>query len=197
MLSTWMLAALAAGLTADAPTANDWHADYGDALTQTKQENQPLLIVLEDSSDASKSFDPSLLNAEGGALPLESYALCRIDASTEYGKKVAEGFKVTEFPHVAIIDQSGSVILRRVKGEVSKAEMLSVLLKHQNGQRVGQTRYTVAKPVVSTPVATVQPITVQPAAAPSTYVPSFQPAVQYPSAPVAQPYCPSCQLRNR
>ncbi|CAN0340376.1 unnamed protein product, partial [Ectocarpus sp. 4 AP-2014] len=101
---------------------------------------------------------------------------------TEYGQKVAAGFKVTSFPHVAIIDQSGSVILRRVAGEVSKDEWLSVLTKHQAGERTGQTRHTVAKPVIST----VQPAT--------TYTPSIQPAASYPSA---QPYCPSCQLRNR
>lgn len=194
MLSTWMLAAVAAGLTAGAETTDTWHADYGKALAETKQDNQPLLVVLEDSSDEAKRLDASLLTAEGGALPLDSYALCRIDVSTDYGKKVAEGFKVTSFPHVAIIDQSGSVILRRVKGEVTKAEWLSVLLKHQNGERMGQTRYTVAKPIVE-----AQPITVQPTTtvAPTTYTPSVQPMIQYPSAPVSQPYCPNCQLRNR
>lgn len=182
MLSTWMLAAVAAGLTAGAETQDNWHADYGKALAETKQDHQPLLVVLDIPSDETKRFDPSLLTAEGGALPLDNYALCHIDASTEYGQKVAAGFKVTSFPHVAIIDQSGSVILRRVAGEVSKDEWLSVLTKHQAGERTGQTRHTVAKPVIST----VQPAT--------TYTPSIQPAASYPSA---QPYCPSCQLRNR
>lgn len=190
MLSTWMLAAITAGLSAGAETADNWHADYGKALAETKQDHQPLLVVLDVPSDEAKRFDPSLLSAEGGALPLDSYALCHIDASTEYGKKVAEGFKVTSFPHVAIIDQGGSVILRRVEGGVSKTEWLSVLLKHQDGQRTGQTRHTVAKPVVEA----AQPVQ---AVAPTTYTPSIQPAIQYPSAPVSQPYCPSCQLRNR
>ena len=192
MLSTLMLAAVAA-LSADAPKA-DWHADYGVALEETKQENQPLLVVMDIPGDDAQSLDPELLKAEGGALPLAKYALCHIDASTEYGKKVAEGFKVTEFPHVAIIDKSGSVILHRVEGDVEKAEWLSVLLKHQEGQRVGQPRYTVAKPVVSQPAVVAQPTTT---VAPTTYTPTVNPTISYPSAPVSQPYCPSCQLRNR
>lgn len=189
MLS-YMMLATAAALSADAPKA-DWHADYGVALEETKEESQPLLVVMDVPGDDAKRFNPELLKAEGGALPLAKYALCHIDASTEYGKKVAEGFKVTEFPHVAIIDKSGSVILRRVKGDIEKAEWLSVLLKHQDGQRAGASRYTVAKPVVSQPATTTT-------VAPTTYTPTVTPAISYPAAqPAAQPYCPSCQLRNR
>lgn len=176
MLSTWMLAALAGALSADAGVGANWHADYADALAETKQEDHPLLVVIDKPSEEGKQFDPELLKQADA----EAYALCHIDASTEYGKKVAEGFKVTEFPHVAIIDKSGSVILRRIKGEVTADQWTAALKAHQNGERSGRTRYTVAKPVVSTPA--------------TTYTPTFQPAVSYPTA---QPYCPSCQLRNR
>lgn len=180
MLSTWMLAAVAA-LTGSAQHADNWHADYGKALAETKQDNQPLLVVLDVPGDEAKRLDPSLLSAESGAFPLDSYALCHIDATTEYGKKVAAGFKVTEFPHVAIIDKSGSVILQRVSGDVTVAEWTKALKSHADGLRASAKRVTVAKPVVSSPAVVT----------PSTG------AVSYPSYSSPQPYCPSCQLRNR
>lgn len=182
MLSTWMMAVAASALTAGQQTAPQWHDDYGQALAETKQEAQPLLVVLDDPSNEAKRLDPALLSAETGGLSLGSYALCRVDVTTDYGKKVAEGFKVTEFPHVAIIDKSGSVILRRIKGDVSLAEWKSVLNRHQNGVRTGATRYTVAKPVVSE----------APAVMPTFSSPVYNAPVY--SSP--QPYCPSCQ-RNR
>ncbi|TWT95324.1 hypothetical protein Pla108_34700 [Botrimarina colliarenosi] len=185
MLSIWMFVAAVAVPTANAdsaPTlATEWHADYGVALAETKQEEHPLLVVFEQPGDESQQLDPSLLSADSGAFPLDSYALCRIDVSTDYGKQVAEGFKVTEFPHVAIIDKSGSVILRRVSGDITKQEWTSVLKKHEDGARA--TAYTVAKPVTTTTT---------PAA---TYTPTMDGPVSTPS--YSKPYCPSCQLRNR
>lgn len=182
MLSIWMLVAATTALSSGADSGATWHADYGDALAETKQDGQPLLIVLDNPSKAADRLDPSLLNAEKGSFPLDRYALCHVDVTTKYGKQVAEGFKVTEFPHVAIIDKSGTVILRRVKGEVTEQEWTKILNKHADGLRVGATAHTVSKPVISTPV--------------STYTPSISAPISYP-APVAQPYCPSCQLRNR
>ncbi len=190
MLSTWMFVAVAAALTGNAQPAADWHADYGDALAETRQDHQPLLVVLDAPSDEAKRLDPALLTAENGAFPLDRYSLCHIDVTTDYGKKVAEGFKVTEFPHVAIIDNSGSVILERVKGDVTKKDWLAVLNQHAKGQRANPVRHVVAKPVVSESTPAAQPVV-------STPLPS-QPMIQYPTAqPAARPYCPSCQLRNR
>ncbi len=175
MLSTWML--VAAALTGSAQPADNWHADYGKALAETKQDSQPLLVVLDVPGDEANRLDPALLSAETGAFPLDSYALCHIDATTEYGKKVAEGFKVTEFPHVAIIDKSGSVILKRVSGDITVTEWTTALKSHADGLRASAKRHTVAKPVTS--VVT-----------PSTG------AVSYPSYNSPQPYCPSCQLNR-
>lgn len=189
MLSTWTCVSVLAALTVGADTPSVWHADYGDALTQTKQDHQPLLVVLEDPADEAKSLDADLLKAESGAFPLDSYALCRIDVTTEYGRKVAEGFKVTEFPHVAIIDNSGSVILQRVSGEVSNDQWKSVLARHADGNRAGQTRYTVAKPVVTD--GTTATVVSEPAT--QVYAPTMSAPVSYPAA---RPYCPSCQLNR-
>jgi hypothetical protein len=194
-----MFVAAIAAPAADADSAQAWHADYGKALAETKQDGQPLLVVFDKPGDEQQRLDKSLLSAESGAFPLDSYALCHIDVTTDYGKQVAEGFKVTEFPHVAIIDKSGSVILKRVSGDISKAEWKDVLKKHADGLRVGAVTQTVAKPVVSE-VTTTASTVVQDAATPSaTYAPvvTTPAAVSYPSVAPARPFCPSCQLRNR
>ncbi|QDV72550.1 hypothetical protein [Botrimarina mediterranea] len=181
MLSIWMFVAAVAAPTAPAESTDAWHANYSEAVAETKQEEQPLLVVFDKPGDESAELDPSLLSAESGAFPLDSYALCHIDATTDYGKQVAEGFKVTEFPHVAIIDKSGSVVLRRVSGDVTQSEWTKVLKEHKNGDRSTAVTHSVSKPVKST-------------------TPSFSPSVSMPSSSqggYSKPYCPSCQLRNR
>jgi hypothetical protein len=180
MLSIWMFVAAVAAPTAPATSADAWHANYSEAVAETKQESQPLLVVFDKPGDEAAELDPSLLTAESGAFPLDSYALCHIDATTDYGKQVAEGFKVTEFPHVAIIDKSGSVVLRRVSGDISQKEWTKVLKEHKDGARSSAVTHTVAKPVTSS-------------------TPSFTPSVgaTMSNTGYAKPYCPSCQLRNR
>ncbi len=180
MLSIWMFVAAVAAPPAQADSANAWHANYSEAVAETKQEHQPLLVVFDKPGDENAVLDPSLLSAESGAIPLGSYALCHIDATTDYGKQVAEGFKVTEFPHVAIIDKSGSVVLRRVSGDISQKEWTQVLKEHKDGDRSSAVTHTVAKPVQSS--------------SPS-YTPTMGSPVSTPS--YSKPYCPSCQLRNR
>lgn len=190
MLSTWMLISLAAGLTTGADTPSDWHADYGVALAETKQAEQPLLVVLEAPADEAQSLNPELLSAESGAFPLGSYEVCRIDVSTDYGKEVAKVFRVTEFPHVAIIDKTGSVILRRVRGDVSTDQWKSILAQHESGARQGRTRYTVAKPVIDG--ASAAPVSSGATFSTSVSLPGA--SVEY-AMPTSSSYCPSCQRR--
>jgi hypothetical protein len=175
MLSTWMLLSLVAALPADAPAETAWEADYGQALAQTREVEQPLLVVLDVPSDEAQRLNPELLDVANGAFPLDSYELCRVDVSTEYGKRVAKSFKVTEFPHVAIIDKSGSVILHRIKGEVTTDQWKSTLARHAEGLRSSGSRYTVAKPLTDLSSAGF----VEPSETSSS-----------------KPYCASCQ-RNR
>lgn len=185
MLSIWMFVAAVAAPTAQADSAAAWHANYSEAVAETKQEHQPLLVVFDKPGDEAEQLDPSLLSAESGAFPLDSYALCHIDATTDYGKQVAEGFKVTEFPHVAIIDKSGSIVLRRVSGDVSQSEWKKILKEHKDGARSSVAHSSVVSHTVAKPVTTATP----------SYTPKISSPVSTPS--YSKPYCPSCQLRNR
>ncbi|MBX3424819.1 MAG: hypothetical protein KF688_03980 [Pirellulales bacterium] len=120
-----------------------WISDYGQALEATRRDERPLLVVLESPRDEEKALDDDVLAAASDKL-LSKYDLCRVDATTSYGKQVAESFRAKQLPHVAIIDKSGSVVLHKQAGQPSAAEFKSALEKHQLGLRsaaVVQTSY--------------------------------------------------------
>ncbi len=142
MLASLTTAMAALALTAASPQAPHWEADYGKALEQTRADDRPLLIVLENTADEKQQ-----LNVDSDKELLAAYDLCRVDVSTEYGKKVAEAFKAEKFPFTAIIDKSGVVILHKQTGAVTSSSWKATLTKYQKGERA--VRYTVAKPVVN------------------------------------------------
>lgn len=141
MVSFLATAMMAIGVLASAPESAEWQSDYGDALAETRaQDNQPLLVVLDEPQAKETSIEPAL-SGEGDAKVvdgklLKHYRLCHIDASTNYGQKVAGVFKAKRFPHVAIIDKSGKVVLFKKTGKISTTELKTALEKHQDGERV-------------------------------------------------------------
>lgn len=118
-----------------------WQANYGEALAATRADDkQPLLVVLDEPQAKESHIEPALLG-EGSKPAVESrllrrYRLCRIDASTPYGQKVARVFKARRFPHVAIIDKSGSVILYKKSGQIDAGEFKTALEDHKDGERI-------------------------------------------------------------
>jgi hypothetical protein len=151
-----------ATLTISALVANpqqaQWESSYGKALEATREADEPLLVVLDkpDSKDARLSpelLDEELASAEDSKL-LKPYKLCHVDVSTGYGKKVAKAFHATSFPHVAIIDKTGSTVIFRKSGKIKADEWQQILTKHKTGDRsltksVSRTSY---KPVGSSDV---------------------------------------------
>jgi hypothetical protein len=55
--------------------------------------------------------------------------------TTEYGKKVAEVFHAKEFPHVAIIDKTGSMVIFKKTGQIDSAEWQKILTNNKAGER--------------------------------------------------------------
>lgn len=125
---------IAASTMAVAPSAPKWQADYGKALAATKSDQRPLLVVLDSPADAKTAVQEDLLKADGAnAELLKSYELCRVDVSTEYGKKVAAAFGATQFPHTAIIDKNGATVLFKKPGQISGDEFKTTLTKFEKG----------------------------------------------------------------
>lgn len=144
MLSTLVSATIAASLMAAVPaaapqSAPQWEADYGKALQATRADDQPLLIVLEQPATTENSVQQvahtaEAISAEESQL-LASYQLCKVDVSTEYGKKVAQSFGATSFPHTAIIDRTGSVIIYSKTGSHDNAAWSNMLTTYKSGER--------------------------------------------------------------
>jgi hypothetical protein len=139
MVSYLATATLAIGVLASAPQPIEWQADYGAALAATRAGEQPLLVVLDKPNSAEARIEPALLRegaAEGPEADLlDDYNLCHVDVTTDYGKKVAKAFKVKRFPHLAIIDRTGSVIIFAKSGKIDGPEFDTVLTKHRDGIR--------------------------------------------------------------
>jgi hypothetical protein len=128
------VATLAASTFAVSPGKATWQADYGKALAATRSDQRPLLVVLDNPADPQAAFDAKLLAAEGEqGQALQSYRVCRVDVSTEYGQQVAQAFNATQFPHTAIIDKTGSTVLFKKPGRIDGQEWQSTLVKYQKG----------------------------------------------------------------
>jgi hypothetical protein len=169
MVHYFAVAMLAASFAATSETTN-WQTDYGKALEATRSDQRPLLVVLDVPSNPQASLDGELLAVDGEqAELLASYELCHVDVSTEYGKRVAEVFKATQFPHTSIIDRTGSVVLFKKPGDMAAAEFKATLAKYQTG----------TKPVTQT----------------ANYRGNSIMSTGYPVISNSS-YCPSCQRRS-
>jgi hypothetical protein len=172
MLQFLAAAALAATTLAATPGKVQWQADYGKALAATRSEHRPLLVVIDNPTLPQAHIDEALVATDGeqGKL-LTSYALCRVDASTPYGKKVVQAFGAKQLPHTAIIDNTGSVVLYKQPGKIAADQWKTTLAKYQSGDRsLMQTSYYRGN-------------------AGGTILQSYPTAVASPS------YCPSCQRK--
>jgi hypothetical protein len=135
MLHYLAAATIAASTLAVSTPKVKWQADYGKALAATRSDQRPLLVVLDTPTDPKAAFDAKLLAPEGEqGESLKSYRLCRVDVSTEYGKKVAEAFGATQFPHTAIIDKTGKTVLFKKVGQIASEEWQTTLTKFQKGE---------------------------------------------------------------
>jgi len=140
MMSYLAIAILALGALAADPQPVTWQENYGDALEATRaSDEKPLLVVLDEPQAEETRVQPALLEGQADAKEvklLQHYRLVHIDASTKYGQKVAGAFRAKRFPHIAIIDKSGKVVLFKKTGKISSTEWTSALETHQDGERV-------------------------------------------------------------
>jgi len=176
MMSYLATAMLAVSVLASSPEPVQWQSDYGDALEATRADDaQPLLVVLDEPQAAETRIEPALLGEDATKAVdtklLKRFRLVHIDASTKYGKKVAGVFKARRFPHVAIIDKSGKVVIFKKSGKISATEWNSALESHQDGEPVA------AKHV--------------------SYKLSGDAAASSTPTYSNNSYCPSCQRKNR
>lgn len=176
-MTVYLATALLAVMSAAAPQQPiHWQADYGKALEATRADDLPLLVVLDKPATEADRIDPALLGEGATASDhqnLSAYQLCHVDVTTDYGQKVADAFHAKDFPYLAIIDKTGSVIIFSATGKIGADKWGEVLSTHQDGNRPspGAITHVSYKP-------TGDEITIQKSSS-------------YPSG-----YCPSCQRQG-
>lgn len=144
--------ALATGALAQVPTqaptapasfgdsnAPIWKTSYAEAYHAGKNGRRPVLVVIDKPADPAYRIDQaSFVRTDVGSAEralLASYELCHIDASTEYGRKIANSFKATEFPYLAITDRQVEVLLVEHTGRMSQDRWMTTLAKYRAGRR--------------------------------------------------------------
>ncbi|MEX0611799.1 MAG: hypothetical protein WD738_10890 [Pirellulales bacterium] len=171
MVNYLAIAFLSVGLLAGAPEPPQWEASYGKALEATRDGKSPLLVVLDKPNSEDGRLEPELLGEEELSghenEMLRPYRLCHVDVTTKYGKKVANAFRAKDFPHVAIIDKTGSMVIFRKSGKIQPREWERILQRHKSGDR------SLARTVSRT---------------------SYKPSEGLDT--VSRPYCPSCQRNS-
>ena len=129
-LASLLLLAISTGVQA---AELNWLTNYSDALKLARTQARPLLLVISQEDLLPASGDEVI--SDQAAQPshdlLDAYVLCRIDASSGYGKRVAEAYRVTEFPHSVIIDKTTTRILYSKAGQATDDAWKATLTKYQ------------------------------------------------------------------
>lgn len=106
----------------------DWSTHYGDAKASAARSNRPLLVVIENPEVAAASLDDTaLVKSQDRVQLMKSYELCRVDASTPYGKRVAAAFGAKTLPYTAVTDRSARYITYRKSGKMSSDQWSQAL----------------------------------------------------------------------
>ena len=110
-----------------------WMTHYGRAVERTKTQSKPLLIIFEKSPSKGGGPRPSqtasLTNQADSSDLLNKFVLCRIDATTRYGSRVATAFKIDHFPCTVIVDRVGRRIIFQKTGQFSTPEWTAILAR--------------------------------------------------------------------
>ena len=130
------LAAAPSAVPSDAQTSTArWTSDYKAALTAARAEGRPLLVVIE--KPAEREFRVEQVSAKVDstqAALLSSYKLCRVDATTPQGRKLAEKFDATALPYTAIVGSGRWVVYER-NGAFTDRDWINMLVSYRNGQK--------------------------------------------------------------
>jgi hypothetical protein len=144
MVSYLATATIAASLLAATPEAPQWESDYGKALAATRADDRPLLVVLDYAQSPAQASEEANVQqvsrtSHTEAVPeaelLSPYRLCKVDVSTDYGKRVAQAFGASSFPYTAIIDKTGSVIIYSNNGTLDAESWKATLTTYKSGDR--------------------------------------------------------------
>lgn len=167
-----LVTCLAASVSSAAPDGKglSWNQNYGKSKQIAQATKRPMLLVLEDSTKKNQRIDESTLTTkERTILSKDKFELCRVDVTTDYGKRVAKAFGAKVFPYTVVTDDVSKRIVFRKPGQMSNKDWTLALAKTNRVPKV-------ANP--ATPMTTVAPA-------------GYRPTIQLDSTSVIQPMIPS------
>lgn len=161
-----------------------WKTHYGNARKTAQAFKRPLVVVIENSELQENRIDEASLSGESlKKLANQDYELVRVDANTDYGKRVASAFGVQEFPYTAVTDDGSNRIVFRKSGPMSKADWTLALAKNSPPKLETSVED-------STPASAAERIIVKRPVVGQVSLPIYQQQPSY-SEPVFQPTTPT------
>lgn len=134
----------------------EWKKHYEVAKQSAQAAKRPLVVVIEDPSTEQKLDEDSLSDDSRDILLKEDFELVRVNATTEYGKRVARAFGAKKLPYIAVTDEMSNRIVFRKAGRMSKTDWTLALAESVKTKGME----SVAAEVVSQPAS--QPMISQP-----------------------------------
>jgi hypothetical protein len=130
-----LLVALATNPASGPATPTPWGSNYTQALKRTQESDKPLLVVIHDprKAETRSNYATDKPDATQAEL-LKHYELCRVDGTSEHGKKVASAFDVDQLPFMAVIDKSGTGVLCRHSGHLETEQWVEKLVAYKEGE---------------------------------------------------------------
>jgi hypothetical protein len=111
-----------------------WSDHYANAKVQAASEQRPLLVVLENPEDPAGRFNSDQFAGDDAQRELLGhFQLCRMDVTTDYGKRVAAAFGAKKFPFTAITDKSARYITFQAAGPMTSEQWQQTLSSRMEG----------------------------------------------------------------
>lgn len=122
-----------------------WHDHYGTAKSVAQQTRRPMVVVIENPRVETEKLDVQGIAAQDRRkMQTEKFELCRVNVNTVYGKKVAEAFGVSTFPHTVVTDELSKKIVFRKSGQMDPGDWTLALAKSEQAP----VEHLVQKPVI-------------------------------------------------
>ncbi|MEM7316040.1 MAG: thioredoxin family protein [Planctomycetota bacterium] len=110
------LSVICLGIVGMFDVSHEWTNDYAKALDSARKAKRPMVVVLEDPRYSKLRAD-SLIGVKRDLL--RQFEVCRVDATSNYGNKVAKLYGATQLPYAVVTDGECKNILFRGAGQFS------------------------------------------------------------------------------
>ena len=158
-LGLMVLAASSATTNSSGQKNLQWKKHYEAAKQSAQAAKRPLVVVIEDPSAEEKLDEESLSKDSRDILVQEDFELVRVNAATDYGKRVAAAFGAKKLPYTAVTNEMSSKIVFRKAGRTSKTDWTLALAESVKTKGMAAEE-VVSQPVVSQPVVTAEHVAV-------------------------------------